>query len=426
MSNANTACTSGSYTKLYWRSLSNDTIAETDGSGSTTNSAYNEYAFFAGRRIASRNGAGAIFYYFADQLGSTRTITTGNGTGQTSGQLCYDQDYTPYGQEVFTTAQMSRLQTTACPPNYRFTGYEYDSETGLNYAFARYYSPRLGRFMSTDPLRGSIGSLQSHHAYAYVINNPSNLSDPSGMDGRCKTAVNCPSAGGGSGPIGGCSLDGVDTSCGLIYRLAGMGALAGASAPFSGGGQLLLYLAGGSVTSINHNDWGGMMDYANMSYGFDGEWVTINQFVGLVDSYYAGLGNLSDDERLSIVARGVVKGAGGLGDWRFYAGFYLASLAGATPQILNSVASLDSVSIAVGEGQPFHVAVGADGQWIHATDMYGEMQMTTEGANAYVRGFAWGQVNVPTLAPQAIFGTEGSATSSCVSGACSALWKTVF
>jgi RHS repeat-associated protein len=43
-----------------------------------------------------------------------------------------------------------RLQTTACPPNYRFTGYEYDSETGLNYAFTRYYSPRLGRFLSTD------------------------------------------------------------------------------------------------------------------------------------------------------------------------------------------------------------------------------------------------------------------------------------
>jgi YD repeat-containing protein len=32
---------------LYWRSTSGDTITETDGSGSTTNSSYNEYIFFA-------------------------------------------------------------------------------------------------------------------------------------------------------------------------------------------------------------------------------------------------------------------------------------------------------------------------------------------------------------------------------------------
>ena len=93
-----TTCSSGTVTKLYWRSISGDTIAETDSSGSTTNSAYNEYVFFAGRRIASRTGTGAIFYYFADQIGSTRSITTGSGPGQTPGQLCYDADFTPYGQ----------------------------------------------------------------------------------------------------------------------------------------------------------------------------------------------------------------------------------------------------------------------------------------------------------------------------------------
>ena len=51
--------------------------------------------------MSTKRDRGHIFYYFPDQLGSTRTITTGNGPGQTSGQLCYDQDYTPYGQEVF-------------------------------------------------------------------------------------------------------------------------------------------------------------------------------------------------------------------------------------------------------------------------------------------------------------------------------------
>jgi RHS repeat-associated protein len=173
-----TTCSSGTVTKLYWRSITGDAIAETDSSGSTTNSAYNEYVFFAGRRIAQRTGPGAIFYYFADYLGTTRTITTGSGPSQTPGQLCYDADYTPYGQEISYTG---RLQTTACPSNYKFTGYEYDSETGNYYAFARYYSYRLRRFLSTDPLGGSIGNLQSHNAYAYTNNNPTNLIDPSGL-----------------------------------------------------------------------------------------------------------------------------------------------------------------------------------------------------------------------------------------------------
>ncbi len=128
-----------------------------------------------------------IFYYFVDQVGSTRTITTGSGTGQTPGQLCYDADFTPYGQEI---SYPGRLQTTACPPNYRFTGYEYDSETGLHYAFARYYSARLGRFLSTDPLGGSIGNLQSHNAYAYTGNNPLNLVDPKGTN-DCEEHADC-------------------------------------------------------------------------------------------------------------------------------------------------------------------------------------------------------------------------------------------
>ncbi len=134
-SGAASDCSGGTVTKIYWRSLSGDALTETDGTGSVTTN-YTEYVFFAGRRVASRvtgsNSANtALFYYFADQLGSTRRgsgfvltnpdlekVTTGSGknndgSNQTPGQLCYDQDYTPYGQEVFTTAQMS------APANHR-------------------------------------------------------------------------------------------------------------------------------------------------------------------------------------------------------------------------------------------------------------------------------------------------------------------
>ncbi|HKS80569.1 MAG TPA: RHS repeat-associated core domain-containing protein [Candidatus Acidoferrales bacterium] len=158
---------------LYWRAVTGETIAESDLTGSTTNSAYMEYIFFNGERIASRNGSsGAVNYYYTDQLGSIVTITDGNGTP------CYEATFTPYGQEMPTSLSWT------CSTNYKFTGYERDSETGLDYAFARYYSPRLGRFMSADPLAGDLTDPQSLNRYAYVENNPDTFMDPLGL-ARC-------------------------------------------------------------------------------------------------------------------------------------------------------------------------------------------------------------------------------------------------
>ncbi|HKS82506.1 MAG TPA: RHS repeat-associated core domain-containing protein, partial [Candidatus Acidoferrales bacterium] len=158
---------------LYWRAVTGETIAESDLTGSTTNSAYVEYIFFDGERIASRNGSsGAVNYYYTDQLGSIVTITDGNGTP------CYEATFTPYGQEMPTSLSWT------CSTNYKFTGYERDSETGLDYAFARYYSPRLGRFMSADPLAGDVTNPQSLNRYAYVENNPETYIDPWGF-ARC-------------------------------------------------------------------------------------------------------------------------------------------------------------------------------------------------------------------------------------------------
>ncbi len=138
-------------------------IAETDLNGNTTN----EYVFFAGRRISRIDASGNVFFYYADHLGTTRTVTNGTGT------TCYDADFTPYGQEM--------VHTNTCPQNYKFTGYERDAESGNDYAMARFYNPRLGRFMSGDLLAGDSAGPQSLNRYGYVLNSPTALIDPSGM-----------------------------------------------------------------------------------------------------------------------------------------------------------------------------------------------------------------------------------------------------
>lgn len=75
--------------------------------------------------------------------------------------------------------------TSTCAQNYKFTGYERDSETGLDYAVNRYYNSRIGRFMSADPsglASASPNNPQSLHRYAYVLNNPLIGIDPFGLE----------------------------------------------------------------------------------------------------------------------------------------------------------------------------------------------------------------------------------------------------
>src|SRR5262249_10894542 len=62
-----------------------------------------------------------------------------------------------------------------------FTGYERDSETGLDYANARYYANVQGRFTGIDPASGFPETPQTWNAYTDTLINPLNLTDPTGM-----------------------------------------------------------------------------------------------------------------------------------------------------------------------------------------------------------------------------------------------------
>ena len=62
---------------------------------------------------------------------------------------------------------------------YAWTGRELDAETGLQYNRARWYDPRIGSWVSQDPMGFSAGD---SNLYRYVKNSPDNHGDPSGLD----------------------------------------------------------------------------------------------------------------------------------------------------------------------------------------------------------------------------------------------------
>ncbi|HEV7743886.1 MAG TPA: RHS repeat-associated core domain-containing protein [Pyrinomonadaceae bacterium] len=120
-----------------------------------------------------------------DQLGTPRIIF--DKTGSLAGTKRHD--YLPFGEEI-GGAQVALLGGRTTGQGYtsdstrqHFTGYELDAETGLNFAQARYQSSVQGRFTSVDPLGASAntGDPQSFNRYSYVGNNPTNLTDPTGM-----------------------------------------------------------------------------------------------------------------------------------------------------------------------------------------------------------------------------------------------------
>ncbi len=149
--------------------------------------------FFGGKRVAMRNvSSGTIYYYEEDMLGSSRTMVQ---AGQTS--VCYDADFYPFGGE--------RDITSTCTQNYKFEGKERDTETGNDDFGARYYTSRLGRWLSADwsgvpaPVPyANLTNPQTLNLYAMVSDNPETFDDLDGHDGGGICDVNrngCPNSG---------------------------------------------------------------------------------------------------------------------------------------------------------------------------------------------------------------------------------------
>ena len=132
---------------------------------------------------------GQTYWYHADGLGSLRQLT--DLTGAEVQSYIYDS----FGNIV------DRKGSIANP--YTYTGREYDPESSLYYYRARYYNPKIGRFLQEDPMLNparselfkfgkvrnsyipSFESLlensQTLNPYVYAQNNPVRYIDPYGL-----------------------------------------------------------------------------------------------------------------------------------------------------------------------------------------------------------------------------------------------------
>ncbi|RYD83069.1 MAG: RHS repeat-associated core domain-containing protein [Verrucomicrobiaceae bacterium] len=88
-----------------------------------------------------------------------------------NGALVARYDYGPFGEPLGESGDVD-----ACPFRYQTKWYDKESEY-YNFGY-RYYSPRLGTWLSRDPL----GEEGGFNLYAYCGNDPVNSHDPLGLD----------------------------------------------------------------------------------------------------------------------------------------------------------------------------------------------------------------------------------------------------
>ncbi len=105
-------------------------------------------------------------YPLPDALGSVRQLADAQG------YVVQRYDYGPFGEMLAEEGKRTS--------SLRYTGEQYDGDTGLLYLRARWYDATTGRFTTRDPFPGLAALPQTLHPYVYALNNPINLTDPSG------------------------------------------------------------------------------------------------------------------------------------------------------------------------------------------------------------------------------------------------------
>ncbi len=147
-------------------------VDKTSGGSVTGTKTY--YPVAGAMRIGS-----TLYFALKDHLGSASVVTDAAGT------IVGEDRFYPFGETRFTTGIM---QTDKL-----FTGQREMAGLGIYHYGARFYSPKLGRFLSADSIVPGYDNPQNLNRYSYVLNNPLRYTDPTGhkvcdgvgLNGKC-------------------------------------------------------------------------------------------------------------------------------------------------------------------------------------------------------------------------------------------------
>lgn len=158
-------------------------LAETQLTTSATPAVEWEYVWFGGQAVAQiETATDAIAWYFNDHLG-TPVLET-----DASANVIWRIEREPYGKVFNVRTGADRHQPLAFP------GQEEDGgDTAYN--IFRWYRAGWGRYTQADPIglsgalrhsgtaarNGDVSTAQVTNLYAYVVGNPTNVIDPSGL-----------------------------------------------------------------------------------------------------------------------------------------------------------------------------------------------------------------------------------------------------
>jgi RHS repeat-associated protein len=170
----------------YWYGNSGQVLGEWSQAGSIQN----DYLYLGGQMLAQYTPTTTYFAH-VDHLSSTRLLTS------VSGATLECDDYLPFGEQLSYSG--SHPCSNTGDTTHKFTGKEFDAETGIDNFGARYYNQVMGRFMTPDwdakPVTvpyAHFGNPQSLNLYVYVSNNPLTFADPDGhMPGTAAPGVGC-------------------------------------------------------------------------------------------------------------------------------------------------------------------------------------------------------------------------------------------
>ncbi|QTH45393.1 S8 family serine peptidase [Cohnella sp. LGH] len=135
-------------------------VMETDGKGKQT--ARNLY----GLNLVSRTMELETYFYLYNGHSDVTALIS------SSGMVASTYEYDAFGNLKNKTGTVNNP--------IRYAGYQYDEESKFYYLNARYYDPKLARFLTEDTYRGQANDPLSLNLYTYVHNEPIMYWDPTG------------------------------------------------------------------------------------------------------------------------------------------------------------------------------------------------------------------------------------------------------